>query len=63
MTRKDYETIATIIDRHVDITSRSALDIITVEVLFDLARNLADSFEKDNEAFDRERFLAACGVR
>lgn len=27
-----------------------------------IAQQFADMFQEDNSAFDRERFLAACGV-
>lgn len=48
MTRKDYIKIAAIIK------ARGA-DV-------DLANDFADLLEDDNERFDRERFLTACGV-
>lgn len=48
MTRRDYIKVAAIIK------ARGA-DV-------DLANDFADLFEEDNERFDRERFLAACGV-
>lgn len=48
MSRKDYVRIAAIIKAR-------GSDV-------DLANDFADLFEEDNERFDRERFLTACGV-
>jgi hypothetical protein len=31
--------------------------------LTQVARNLADAFERENSGFDRQRFLFACGVQ
>ena len=49
MTRKDFELIAAAV---ANITQRSARWLVT--------NLLANSFEKDNPRFDRDRFVAAC---
>lgn len=59
MSRKDYEAIAESFDHalaEVERDSESPIRIAT------LAKELADKFAKDNPAFNRARFLLACGV-
>lgn len=57
MTRKDYVATADILDTLVSTVSEENLP----EVL-DAVDAFADMFAKDNERFDRTRFLDACGV-
>ena len=52
ITKKDYKAIAEIIEEH----------LRNKEVCLPFANELADYFEKDNEKFDKDRFLKACGV-
>ena len=49
MTRKDFELIAAAV---ANITQRSDRWLV--------ANMLANSFEKENSRFDRDRFIAAC---
>lgn len=66
MTRKDYEKIASaMFDRMVDL--RPSDHGRKVERAYKaqhkaLCNNVADVLACDNERFDRERFLRACGV-
>jgi hypothetical protein len=53
MTRKDYIKIAAAIE-DVDTTHHEK---------WVFSNALADILKEDNPAFDRERFLAACGLR
>lgn len=55
MTKKHYIAIATIINDAY--TAESDMGIIK-----DIAYPLADYFATDNKLFNRERFLAACGI-
>ena len=55
MTKKHFKAIAEIIKFRMDATLYSP----PVEVL---AKDLAQYFKQDNPRFDRERFLAACGI-
>ncbi len=55
LSRKHYQAIAAIV---ADATDTG--DVIHVS---DLTRRLADYFTRDNPAFDRAKFLAACGVQ
>lgn len=61
MSKKHYEAIAAIIAS----TYRNAAlynDAGRLETLETTAARLADYFATDNPRFDRERFLAACGI-
>lgn len=62
MTRKDYvmlaETISEVLD---ELTGSFAYEnVVTIMTIH--ANKLADRLAKDNKAFDRTRFLKACGV-
>lgn len=60
MTRKDYVLIADSIK-----ASRDNWEGFTAEAqeaIDGLARGLASKLAGENDRFDRERFLAACGV-
>lgn len=54
MTRKDFELIADVIATswHASADSRR-----------ELAENMADALSGTNDRFNRETFLAACGVK
>ena len=51
MTKKNYITLAALINANPRDFSRNAVSL------------LADCFEKDNPQFDRERWIAACFKR
>jgi stalled ribosome rescue protein Dom34 len=55
-TKQHYKAIAEIVKRRVD-TSTSCLISPAM-----LSKELADYFAKDNPNFDRDKFLAACGI-
>jgi len=57
MTRKDYIATAEILDTLVATTEGEAFDAV-----LDAIDAFADMFAKDNERFDRTRFVNACGV-
>lgn len=57
MTRKDYVATADILDTLVSTVSEESLPDV-----LDAVDAFADMFAKDNERFDRTRFLDACGV-
>lgn len=59
MTRKVYQEVARIIRTEQD---HQMAKFTPSESPVRIARQLADMFEKDNEHFDREKFLEACGV-
>jgi hypothetical protein len=54
MSRKDYVAIAAILD-----SARSEYG--SSPVLDDIVKELASLFARDNPAFDRSRFIEACG--
>ena len=54
MSRRDYVNIASLLD-----ALRGECDNCTLE---EVARGMARIFERDNEHFDRARFLEACGI-
>lgn len=54
MTKKDYVAIAAAL--------KHAGGIETPTSIRELAQRLATIFQDDNERFDRQRFLTACGV-
>lgn len=57
MTRKDYIATADILD----VLVATATDE-TIGDILDAVDAFADMFAKDNERFDRTRFINACGV-
>lgn len=57
MTRKDYIATADILETLVSSVEGEALHAV-----LDAVDEFADMFKKDNERFDRTRFLNACGV-
>jgi hypothetical protein len=54
MTRKDYEAFAKMYREY---------GVYTCPDTLTLAKRTAGIFERDNQRFDRTRFLAACGVK
>lgn len=61
MTRKDFELIAGVI-KDANYTASKFQDTRGVGMLTHVALELADVLAGTNPAFDRERFLVACGV-
>jgi hypothetical protein len=57
MTRKDYIATADILDTLVATATEESMPHI-----LDAIDEFADMFKRDNERFDRTRFLNACGV-
>ena len=57
MTRKDYVATADILDTLVATVEGDALNAV-----FDAVDAFAEMFAKDNERFDRTRFVNACGI-
>lgn len=57
MTRKDYVATAEILGVLV-----ASVDGKALEAVLDTVDEFAEMFKKDNERFDRTRFLNACGV-
>jgi len=60
MTRKDYVLIANTFAKFGKIRD---LDQTINWSHEDLARNLADALQADNDRFDSVRFLDACGIK
>lgn len=59
MTRKHFKELAAIIQEHY-----TATDNVTVQVVLErVARDLARFCREQSGAFDRERFLDACGMK
>lgn len=64
MTRKDYVAIAKAISDGQFIDLRTNGEVaVSVLTRAKIARQLADAMSRDNPRFDRDRFLAACGVQ
>lgn len=57
MTKKDYQMIADVIHTETDESERRERGVIS-----EITEKLADTFEADNDRFDRDSFLIACGV-
>lgn len=62
LSRKHYKAIAEIIKTQKDLADIFAGKEFATQRIDDVATGLADHFAKDNPRFDRERFLAACGL-
>lgn len=60
MTRKDYILIAAAMHRN--IAPIAGTNALRDAIHADYCKALADALQRDNSAFDRARFLAACGV-
>ena len=58
MAKKDYKLISDVIKKHY--SDRYADE--GAFIIGELARELATAFQSDNPRFDREKFLAACGI-
>jgi hypothetical protein len=60
LTKKDFKAIAEIIRQNtVDLSTNKNISVIRK---LTTATHLADYLEHQNPAFDREKFLTACGV-
>lgn len=64
MTRKDYVKIAAVFkDYYLTISAGTGdYNDLSKIVFKELAENMATMLKTDNPRFDRDRFLAACGV-
>lgn len=62
MTKKDYIKIADAFHRRVDLANALQTRAERITHLHEMAVDLCDVFEQDNEAFDRARFMKACGL-
>jgi len=61
MSRKDYEKVASLLKSKVE--SAHALSTLEDLVLIqDIAEGMSAIFIADNSAFDKQRFLNACGL-
>lgn len=58
MTKKDYIKVAAILKSRLQRTT----DVMSSVVIRAIAADLADMFLADNDRFDRQRFLTACGL-
>lgn len=70
MTRKDYVMLAEVINdrmdniEHLDTFDWDSKEITAArDAVADLANFLATELWRNNKAFDRDRFLTACGVK
>ena len=61
MTRKDYQRIAEAIRFHLDMANSTG-EREAEGRLYGVIADLAETFEKDNPRFDREKFKQACGI-
>jgi len=61
MTKKDYEAFATMI-RDNTLVEKSERDVGYNFALEDMAYDMCVIFAADNERFDKEKFLEACGL-
>jgi hypothetical protein len=61
MSRRDFVTIAEVLRKHID-EYDGAGDGGAVLVVDEISRDLADRFSRSTPAFERERFLTACGI-
>ena len=57
MGRKDYELVAGVL------RARRGDSVVARDVVDRVAHDLCGLLLEDNDLFDRERFLSACGVR
>ena len=57
MSRKDYELVAGVL------RARRDDSVVARDVVDRVAHELCGVFADDNDSFDAERFLSACGVR
>lgn len=62
MTRKDYVKIAQVFKSYIEIAQEGDRDVDIDTVQF-MASDMAYMLKRDNAAFDRQKFLAACGVK
>lgn len=60
-TRKHYKQVAQIIRESGYNSVCNADDEIQDQLKENIAGNFADMFEQDNENFDRQQFMEACG--
>lgn len=63
LTRRDFEKLATVIRDQIDaLAPLTSEDVaLGLDILYNVASDIADVCEGSNSRFDRETFLAACG--
>lgn len=61
MTKKDYEVFARMFSSYA--TQDGAAGVYQCPETLEICKRTADIFSNDNPRFDRQRYLAACGVR
>ena len=65
LTKKDFKTVAEIIWNYLPMGNITAPEVSAKAILLEnkvVVEKLADYFATQNPRFDRERFLAACGL-
>lgn len=62
MTRKDYVKIAEVFKQYIEVAEDGDDDVHAETVKF-LASSMAYMLKRDNAAFNRDKFLDACGVK
>lgn len=62
MTRKDYEVIAKAIKGSLILSGKMEWQDHYVKQYRMTAERIADALERDNERFDKTRFMSACGI-
>jgi len=62
LSRKNYEAVANIINIRLE-AAREADDQGAIGAICDTAYDLSWYFKTDNQAFQRDRFLEACGIQ
>lgn len=61
LTRQHYKAIAEMIRKQYKNESTSVA-VYARPAVIEIARELADYFASDNPLFDRNKFMAACGI-
>ena len=62
MDEKDFKAVAEIIKAGIDVTVIHSTTEPNTTIKGNIAEKLADYFATQNPRFDRERFMAACGL-
>jgi len=62
MTKQDYKLIAEAIKKHLDNYTEYYTDSEENYHLGEFIKTIANSLQKDNDRFDRTKFLSACGM-
>lgn len=62
MTKKDYIKIAAQFANAIEIIKENKIEVNSLEIITALVKDFATMLQKDNERFDTDRFLTACGI-